>query len=76
MTKAKPYTDKDGEVRELDEGFFKSATRGRPAIPAANRKKRVNVMLDPEVAQALKEAGDNVSAKVNALLRRDLGLDA
>lgn len=67
----KPYTDRDGEVRELDREFFAHARRGRPALPAEARKRRVNVMLDPDVAERLK-AVPNASAYVNDLLRRSL----
>ena len=67
----KPYTDRDGEVRELDPEFFAQARRGRPSMPAETRKRRVNVMLDPDVADRLK-AIPNASAYVNDLLRKQL----
>ena len=54
MSKVEPYIDEDGEVRELDEHFFKHAKRGRPPLPSEARKKRVNLMLDPQVINALK----------------------
>ncbi|RBP09085.1 hypothetical protein DFR50_12357 [Roseiarcus fermentans] len=65
----KPYVDRDGEVRELDREFFAHARRGRPAMPAEARKRRVNIMLDPDVADRLKTI-PNASAYVNDLLRR------
>ena len=71
MTKA--YTTPDGEVRELDRDFFASATRGHPALPEAQRKRRVNLMLDPDVAARLHDI-DNSSAFVNGLLREKLGM--
>lgn len=73
MANPKPYIGDDGEVRELDENFFKHAKRGRPPLPSAARKKRVNLMLDPEVIDALKGAG-NMSAEANKILRKKLGL--
>ena len=74
MKKAKPYINPDDEARELDADFFVKAKRGRPALPDAEKKKRVNLMLDPDVAKALKESGGNASERVNKLLRSDLGL--
>ena len=47
MSDLKPYIDDNGEVRELDGQFFKTAFRGRPPLPEDQRKKRVNIMLDP-----------------------------
>lgn len=69
----KPYIGKDGEVRELDERFFSNAKRGRPPMPADQRKKRVNVMLAPDVAAAL-DRQENKSEAVNEALRVHLGL--
>ena len=70
---AKPLIGPDGEVGPLDEAFFRRARRGRPAIPPADRKLRVNVMLDPDVAARLREV-ENASALVNSLLREKLGV--
>ena len=67
----KPYINRDGEVRELDQEFFAHARRGRPALPAEARKRRVNIMLDPDVADRLKTI-PNASAYVNDLLRKQL----
>ena len=65
----RPYINRDGEVRELDQEFFATAKRGRPSMPAEAKKRRVNIMLDPDVADRLK-AIPNVSAYVNDLLRK------
>ena len=73
MTVSKPLIDSAGEVRELDDHFFENAKRGRPPLPQNERKKRVNLMLDPDVIARLREDGD-MSARVNKLLRKDLGL--
>ena len=73
MSKVEPYIDDDGEVRELDAHFFKNARRGRPPLPKDTRKKRVNLMLDPAVVEALKARGV-MSAEANRLLREALGL--
>ena len=69
----KPLIDDDGEVGELDDEFFARAKRGRPALLDAEKKRRVNLMLDPDVAAKLQQK-DNSSAFVNALLRETLGL--
>ena len=73
MSKARSYIDEDGEVRELDEHFFKNARRGRPPLPSEQRKKRVNLMLEPRVIAALKARGV-MSAEANRLLKEALGL--
>ena len=65
----KPYAARAGEVRELDADFFGKAKRGRPALPADVKKRRVNLMLDPEVADQLKTL-PNASAYVSDLLRK------
>jgi hypothetical protein len=69
----KPFIAPDGEVRELDQDFFARAKRGRPPLPDAVKKRRVNLMLDPDVAARLQEE-ENSSALVNSLLRERLGL--
>lgn len=58
----------DGEVRELDAGFFARAKRGRPAMLPDERKVRMNLMIDADIADRLKEVG-NKSAFVNAAIR-------
>ena len=65
----RPYINRDGEVRELDQGFFAIAKRGRPPLPTEAKKRRVNIMLDPDVADRLKTI-PNASAYVNDLLRK------
>lgn len=69
----KPYIGPDGEVRELDQEFFTRAKRGRPQLPEALKKRRVNLMLDPDVATRILSL-DNSSAFVNGLLRKVLGI--
>ncbi len=58
----------DGEVTELDAGFFARAKRGRPAMLPEERKVRVNVMIDADLADRL-NAVSNKSAFVNAAIR-------
>ena len=74
MADVKPYIDADGEVRELDEHFFRHARRGRPPLPPEKRKKRVQLMLDPDVVERLKADGRGMSPRVNAILRKALDL--
>jgi hypothetical protein len=69
----KPYIARDGEVGELDRAFFAQARRGRPPMPVAAKKRRVNLMLDPDVADRL-QGEANASAFVNNLLREKLGM--
>ncbi|PID95787.1 MAG: hypothetical protein CSA85_00510 [Alphaproteobacteria bacterium] len=73
MNKVKPYIDSEGEVRELDEPFFTNAKRGRPPLPEAERKRRVNLMLSPAVIEALKARGA-MSAEADKILREAMGL--
>lgn len=70
---SKSYIDRDGDALELDDAWVSSAKRGRPTMPESARKKRVNLMLDPDVVDGLKAHG-NMSAEANSILRRALGL--
>lgn len=85
----KTYLDDQGEVRELDADFFKTAMpadvfeaetgiklprRGRPALPEHKRKKRVTIMLDPDVIKKLKQDGRGWQTRANNLLRKAVGL--
>lgn len=72
MPNTKSYIAGNGDAHELDEEWFATASRGRPALPENEKKKRVNLMLDPDVVEAL--TGQNKSALVNRLLREKLGL--
>jgi len=73
MADVKPYIGEDGEVRELDEHFFTNAKRGRPPMPSELRKRRVNLMLAPDVIEALKARGA-MSTEADKILREALGL--
>ena len=73
-TNRKPLIDEDGEVREITLEDLRHARRGRPPLPSSQRKKRVNLMLDPSVVEALKKRGV-MSAEANRLLREALGLE-
>lgn len=74
MKKPEPYTDADGEARELDADFFAKAKRGRPVLDETDKRQRVNFTLDRDVVTALRSKGGNASERVNRLLREDLGL--
>ncbi|MBL4767324.1 MAG: hypothetical protein JKY94_06345 [Rhodobacteraceae bacterium] len=63
----------DGEVRETTADDLKFAGRGRPFLLDSDKKRRVNLMLDPEVVERLKLKG-NMSAAANKILRETLGL--
>lgn len=63
----------DPDNPPLDDDFFERARRGRPALAAADKKKRVNVTLDQELIDKARAKGINLSARVNELLRQDLG---
>ncbi len=74
MSSLKPYIDEDGEVRELDQYFFKNAFRGRPPLLESQHKKRVSIMLDPDVIAHFKAGGKGWQACLNAKLREIAGL--
>ncbi len=61
----------DPDTFELTEESFAKARRGRPMLPPEARRKRVNLMLEPDIAERLKNSG-NASALVNNLLRKHL----
>ena len=74
MKKAEPYSDADGEVRELDEAFFATARRGRPPLPSEQKKQQVTMLLDPDVLDHFKKSGRGWQTRINAALRRAAGL--
>ena len=70
-----PLVGKDGEVREITEADMTHAVRlGRPPIPADLRKRRVTMMLDPDIIDRLKADGRGWQTRANALLREALEL--
>ncbi|MEM8970871.1 MAG: BrnA antitoxin family protein [Pseudomonadota bacterium] len=74
MSERRSYIDENGDALELDEHFFKTATRGRPPLPEDEKKKRVSIMLDQDVLRSLKADGKGWQTRANALLRDALGL--
>jgi len=76
FARAKRFEDLEPELREAI-----NRARGRPAKPESAHKVRVNMTLDRDVQDALKRKADETegggaSTYVNALLRRELNLDA
>lgn len=70
MKTGKPLTDADGEVRPLEYDDFRRARRGRPPLPAAERKVRVTMYLDPEIVAHFKGDGERGwQTRINAVLR-------
>jgi uncharacterized protein (DUF4415 family) len=63
----------DGEVRELTTADLPYFKRGRPPMPSEQRKRRVNLMLAPDVIEALKARGA-MSTEADKILRAALGL--
>ena len=74
MSKSKPLTEKDGELRELNARLFERAKRGRPMLTKDKIRVLLIFTLEPDVAAALRAAVENASERVNRLLRADLGL--
>lgn len=71
----KPLIGPDGEVREITAEDLRHARRGRPPLPDKAKKRRTQLMLDPDVILALKREGGSMSGRVNRILREALGLD-
>ena len=84
MKKSKrPWTNKEGEVRELTDEFFRDAvslkeadpelyaiwqrSRGRPK--SANAKKLQSFKLSPDVIAGIKQGGAGYNARVEKVLR-------
>ena len=73
--KREPLVGEDGEVREITMDDLKHFARlGRPPLPSELRKKRVTMMLDPDVIERLKADGKGWQTRANALLRDALGV--
>jgi uncharacterized protein (DUF4415 family) len=47
---------------------------GRPLLPSEARKRRVTIMLDPDVIEHFKADGKGWQTRVNAALRKAAGL--
>ncbi len=73
-SQTEPLIGPDGEVREITLDDLHHARRGRPPLPPEKRKKRVQLMLDPDVVERLKADGRGMSPRVNAILRKALDL--
>lgn len=64
-------------VQEEHDAQMQSAgkrRRGRPQLPESVRKKRISIMLDPDVIETLKFDGKGWQTRVNQILRRHLDL--
>jgi uncharacterized protein (DUF4415 family) len=48
---------------------------GRPALPERDRKRRVTIMLDPDVIEHFKAGGRGWQTRINAALRKAAGLE-
>ena len=68
------YLDENGEICELDEQFFAEAKRGRPPLPADQKKQQVTMLLDPDVIAYFKKDGKGWQTRINAKLREIAGL--
>jgi uncharacterized protein (DUF4415 family) len=56
--------------------MIRGARRGRPPLPPFARKQQVTVMLDPDVIAVLKAGGSGWQTRLNATVRKALGLPA
>ena len=70
FARAKPI-DQIPELADLA-AFLKKG--GRPRLPERYRKRRVTIMLDPDVIEHFKAEGRGWQTRVNAALRKAAGL--
>ncbi|XDZ65048.1 BrnA antitoxin family protein [Alphaproteobacteria bacterium LSUCC0684] len=68
----KPYTDKNGETRELDDEFFAKAKRGRPRFLPEQTKEKISIWLDRDILAYYRQTGKGWQSRVNAVLRSQL----
>ena len=59
------------ELAEFNEFIRKG---GRPKLPDSARKRRVTIMLDPDVLEHFKATGKGWQTRINAALRKAAGL--
>jgi uncharacterized protein (DUF4415 family) len=79
-----PTPEEDAEITAAAEAdpdnppwpdeMIRNARRGRPPLAPAARKRQVTVMLDPDVIERLKAGGRGWQTRLNATLRKALGL--
>ena len=62
------------EIPEEAEFWESIRKGGRPALPERDRKRRVTIMLDPDVIEHFKAEGRGWQTRVNAALRKAAGL--
>jgi uncharacterized protein (DUF4415 family) len=62
------------EIPEMAEFAEFIRKGGRPALPERYRKRRVSIMLDPEVIDHFKAGGKGWQTRINAALRKAAGL--
>jgi uncharacterized protein (DUF4415 family) len=68
LARLKPLEEVDPEFAE----FIRKG--GRPQLPEQDRKRRVTIMLDPDVIEHFKAGGKGWQTRMNAALRRAAGL--
>ncbi len=71
MSKNRVLIGDDGEVGDLDDSFFATARRGRPALLPGEKNVRMKLMIDADIAPKLNAVG-NKSAFVTEALRKAL----
>ena len=62
------------EIPELADFAAFIRKGGRPRLPASARKRRVTIMLDPDVVEHFKAGGRGWQTRINAALRKAAGL--
>lgn len=76
MKKVESYIKENGDVRDLDEHFFKNAKRGRPLLPDTEKKQQVTILLDPDIIKHFKAGNPKGwQTRINEALRKVAGLN-
>lgn len=76
MKDTKAYINEEGEVRELDDFYFKNASRGRPPLPPELKKQQVTILLDPDIISHFKKEGKGWQTRLNNTLRTAITMEA
>jgi len=63
----------DPDTFEASEEQMMAARRGRPHLPAEQRKQRITIMLDRDLVERLRASGKGWQTRINDALRKVVG---
>jgi uncharacterized protein (DUF4415 family) len=70
--KTKSYIKRSGEAAALDADYFRTARLGRPPLLPEERKRKVTIMLDPDVVEYFRRGGPGWQTRLNEALRKSM----